>query len=150
MANLSGMEIYGRLRALRERIEHDSFIDGGDNALFSDVAVALGLGKERARLLAGDDGPEPDPNAERVDETLGRMARWLAPMAGVQQDWMEQLLKSWWSELFVQRCDDCGRVIKTHDDARWHLSLHQIRCEPCAERMRKTFGYDEYESLNVV
>ena len=33
----------------------------------------------------------------------------------------------------TQTCDDCGKVIEVHPDARWRFSAHVIRCVACQD-----------------
>ena len=63
-------EIFEKLLAMRQKIEHDTeepMLDT-DNALLYDVAKALGLSEAQAEILAGDAGQDANNYSQKPAE----------------------------------------------------------------------------------
>ena len=77
------------------------------------------------------------------------MTREEALQLGIPEGYVQFFLTMTPIEARTQRCEDCGCIIKVHDDARWRFRLHRIRCEDCYLQALLR-GYTEYEALYVV
>ena len=48
----------------------------------------------------------------------------------------------------TQTCDDCGKVMAVHPDARWRFQNHVIRCVPCQKTAQEA-GCTPVEAMLV-
>jgi len=51
----------------------------------------------------------------------------------------EESLKTQW-------CEDCGKIITVHPDARWRLQITAIRCNSCADKLIAQ-GVDRFDAF---